>query len=269
MNTTHLTSREITKFYDKGFDWALTIGPRILLATLLLFVGIRLIRQLRKKISERIQRKRVASALHPFIESLAYTVLHVALLLLILQVLGVRLTIFAAVIAAFGAAAGLALSGTLQNFASGVLILMLRPFNVGDNISAQGIEGTVTSIQIFYTIIKTFDNRTVIMPNSKLSNEVITNITQQGVRRLDLELKFKNEIDFSIVKEKLAETLKKSKDALNEPPPRAGIIAVDQDSYTVRCNIWVKAHGFEDSRMAINEAVLNMLKAELTLKKAA
>src|SRR6185312_5183593 len=110
-----------------------------------------------------------------------------------------EMTLFATVVGAFGVAAGLALSGTLQNFASGILILLLKPFKVGDNIITQGLEGTVTSIEIFYTLVTTFDNRSVIVPNSKLSNEVIINISREGRRRLDINYKFANNIDIKTV----------------------------------------------------------------------
>ena len=257
-----LINREWTRFYDKGFDWILSVGPRMLLAALLLFGGLRLIRVLRKNLAARMGRKNVHSSLRPFIESLVFTLLHVALAFLILQIIGVKLTMFAAVVAAFGAAAGLALSGTLQNFASGVLILLLKPFQTGDNIVAQGLEGTVTSIQIFYTVITTFDNRTVIMPNSKLSNEVIINITHEGIRRLDVELKFKNDREVRVIKELLTKAFLAYPEVLDTPPPRIGVTAIEPDGYTIKCNVWVNAHGFEDSRMIVNEKIIATL-AEL------
>lgn len=203
--------------------------------------------------------KNIHSSLKPFFESLVFTALHVALFFLIMQILGIKLTVFAAVIAAFGAAAGLALSGTLQNFASGVLILLLKPFYVGDNINAQGIEGTVTSIQIFYTVITTFDKRTVIMPNSKLSNEVIINITQQGIRRLDIALKFKHGTDYNKVKETLTKLFIDIKEVCNDPKPRIGITTIDKEDFTAICNVWVNSHGFEDSRLVIYEKIIAAL----------
>jgi small conductance mechanosensitive channel len=171
------------------------------------------------------------------------------------------------VIAAFGAATGLALSGTLQNFASGVLILLLKPFDTGDNIVAQGVEGTVTSIRIFYTIITTFDNRTVIMPNSKLSNEVIVNITHQGVRRLDIELKFKNTEPIETVKAFLTKVFAESREVLHEPAIRIGVSAIEEDSYKITCNIWINAHGFEDTRMMINEKIVSALSQRFATVK--
>lgn len=261
VDTTYFFQREALRFVDKSVDWVLATGPRIILAVLALFFGLWFIRILRKKLNKRMDNRNVHSSLKPFFESLAFTALHAALFFFILQILGIKLTVFAAVIAAFGAAAGLALSGTLQNFASGVLILLLKPFHVGDNINAQGIEGTVTSIQIFYTVITTFDKKTVIMPNSKLSNEVITNITQQGIRRLDILLKFKHGTDYDKVKETLKKLFIDIKEVCNDPQPRIGITTIDKDDFTAVCNVWVNSHGFEDSRLIIYEKIVAALGA--------
>src|SRR3954470_10993697 len=134
-------------------------------------------------------RRQLDSSLQPFLLSLLFTILQVLLLLTAMQIIGIQMTIFAALIGGIGVAAGLALSGTLQNFTSGILILLLKPFRVGDIIIAQGQEGIVQSIQIFYTVVVTYDNRDVIIPNSKLSNDLIINISQEGKRRLDLDIK--------------------------------------------------------------------------------
>jgi small conductance mechanosensitive channel len=179
----------------------------------------------------------------------------------VVQIMGVPITLFTALVGAFGVAAGLALSGTLQNFASGVLILLLKPFVVGDNIIAQGLEGSVTSIQIFYTIVKTFDNRIVIIPNSKLSNEVIINISREGTRRLDIELKFANNIDYNEVKSVINSSIDKSKNILETPDRRIGIAGLDSDGYRVGVNVWVHAHGFQDTKLAVQENILQDLKA--------
>jgi small conductance mechanosensitive channel len=178
-----------------------------------------------------------------------------------MQVLGIQITIFAAVIAAFGAAAGLALSGTLQNFASGVLILVLKPFRVGDNIITGDYEGTVTSIQIFYTIVTTFDNRTVILPNSKLSNEIITNVTKAGKRRMDIPLLFSYDVAIEQVKKTVHATIEASADILKEPKPRTGIIAFEPKGFKFMVNVWVNAHGFYDTMFVVNERILADLAA--------
>lgn len=258
-DTSNVFRREVYRFYDKSADWILNAGPRILFALLALFFGLWLIRIFRSRLSKSMARKEVHSTLRPFFESLLFTGLHGALFFLILQILGVKLTVFAAVIAAFGAAAGLALSGTLQNFASGILILLLKPFKIDDNIVAQGVEGTVTSIQIFYTIITTFDNKDVVMPNSKLSNEVITNITQKGIRRLDIILVFKHTTERAKAMELLHSAFEEIQEANNEPKPRIGVTGITKDDYSILCNVWVNSHGFEDSRLKINSQLLDKL----------
>lgn len=253
--------REWLRFYDKTLDWITEVGPRLISAAVVLGLGLWLISIIRGRVKRRMGKPDIHHSLRPFIESLIFTLLHVGLGFLILQILGIKLTVFAAVIAAFGAAAGLALSGTLQNFASGVLILLLKPFKTGDNIIAQGEKGTVTAIQIFYTVINTFDNRTVIMPNSKLSNEVIINITREGIRRLDIELKFKYSDDVQKIKDVLTQAFKDYPEVHNDPKPRLGVTAIEAKGYKLMCNLWVNAHGFEDVRMVVNEKVVGTLIA--------
>jgi small conductance mechanosensitive channel len=177
-----------------------------------------------------------------------------------MQIIGIQMTVFAALIGAIGVAAGLALSGTLQNFTSGVLILILKPFGVGDNIVAQGQEGTVTAIKIFYTVVKTYDNRTVVIPNSKLSNEVILNVSASGNRRLDVELKFTNAIEFSTVKQIVNDVLDRAQNALKVPERRIGISSIEPDGYKVMVNVWLDAHGFVDTKMEIQEKIMEALK---------
>jgi small conductance mechanosensitive channel len=163
-------------------------------------------------------------------------------------------------IAALGVAVGLALSGTLQNFTGGILILLLKPFRVGDNIIAQGQEGTVTAIEIFYTVVTTFDNKTVILPNGKLSNEVIINTSRQGTRRIDVELKFNYGMDFTHVKDIVENTLTAYNNVLKEPVHRIGISSLDPDGFKVMINVWTKAHGFHDTRFILQEKIMENLK---------
>jgi small conductance mechanosensitive channel len=192
--------------------------------------------------------------------NLIVTILQILLVLGFMQIINVQMTVFAALIGAFGVAAGLALSGTLQNFTSGILILLLKPFRVGDNIIAQGQEGTVSTIQIFFTIVKTFDNRTVIIPNGKLSNEVIVNLSREGTRRLDIELKFNYGVDFNIVKQSIEGSLNSSNGLLKDPAHRIGVQTVDADGYRVEVNVWAPAHGFQDVKLALQEKLISDLK---------
>ena len=248
------------KFYSRAYDWLLTFGPRFLIGMVVLFVGLWLIKVLARWSHNRMEKKDVSPTVKPFLLSLLTVALRILLVIAVMQILGLQLTLFTALVGAFGVAAGLALSGTLQNFASGVLILLLKPFVVRDNIITQGQEGTVTSIQIFYTIVKTYDNQTLIIPNGQLSNNTIINVTRQGNRRLDIDYKFSNGIDIKKVKALINDVIDKYEDALLTPERRIGVAKLEPDGYTIAINVWVKAHGFEDKKMALQEALLQGLK---------
>jgi small conductance mechanosensitive channel len=252
---------DLQKFYDKAYNWILAFGPRLVLAIVVLFAGIWLVRMIKRWFTRFLEHRKLDPSLKPFLSGTVSIVLQVLLVLALLQVMGIQMTIFAALIGAFGVAAGLALSGTLQNFTSGILILFLKPFRVGDNIIAQSQEGTVTSIQLFYTTVLTFDNRTVIVPNGKLSNEVIINLSREGNRRMDIELKFSYGVSFEEVKTIIKEAIDESEDFLKHPPSRIGMDTLEHDGYKVIINIWVKAHGFHDLKLAFQEKLISEFKA--------
>jgi small conductance mechanosensitive channel len=250
----------IETLYNRAYDWLISFGPRLVIGMLVLFAGIWLIRLLARWSHNRMQKKDVNPTVKPFLISLLTIALRIVLILAVMEIIGIQLTLFAALLGAFGVAVGLALSGTLQNFASGVLILLLKPFVVRDNIITQGLEGTVTSIQIFYTLVKTYDNRMLIIPNGQLSNNTIINISREGNRRLDINYKFGNAIDIKKVKSVINKTIDKSKDALATPARRIGVALLEPDGYTIAINVWVKAHGFEDTKLVLQEAVLQDIK---------
>ncbi len=248
-------------FYDKVYNWIFDHGPNLILAIFLLLIGLWFIKLVRKWLKAAMQRRELDPSLQPFLQSLIIISLQVLLIIGIMQVVGVQLTIFTTIIGAFSVAAGLALSGTLQNFASGILILLLKPFRVGDNIHAQGQKGVVSSIQIFYTVVTTYDNKTVIIPNSKLSNEVIINMSRQSKRRLDIELKFNYGTDISDIRNVLEQFITTSKNILTNPAPHTGVSRLESDGYKLTINLWVNADGFSDSKLQLQEQLIGHLKA--------
>ncbi|NCI51823.1 mechanosensitive ion channel family protein [Sediminibacterium roseum] len=252
---------DMDKFYDKALTWLVNAGPRVLLALVVFFAGQWLIRLLRKWTHRSMQQKNFAPSLRPFLLGLLFTTLQVLLVIAIMQILGIEMSIFAALIASVGVAAGLALSGTLQNFTSGILILVLKPYRVGDNVLAQGQEGTVDSIQLFYTVIKTYDNRTVIIPNSKLSNEQIVNLSREGTRRLDTEMKVAFPVPFEQIRSVVETAIRSRSAVLQSPAYRIGVSHIDPDCYRIIINLWLPAHGFEDERQGFREALLKALVA--------
>lgn len=246
---------------DRIYTWAVTQGPKIIAGIIVLFIGLWLIKWILNSLHKGMHEKEIHSTVRSFLLSLLGVALRVLLILGVMQIVGIPMTLFAAVVASFGVAVGLALSGTLQNFASGILILLLKPFDVGDNIITQGMEGTVTSIQIFYTMVKTFDNRMVIVPNSKLSNEIIINISREGIRRLDIEFKVPNAVDFKQVQAILDKAISENEDYLKTPERRIGLSAIEMDGYKININVWVNAHGFNDSRLKLQQAIMDELKS--------
>jgi small conductance mechanosensitive channel len=208
-----------------------------------------------------ISNRRFDVTLRPFLQNLFAIILLAVLIVALLQVLGIQMTIFAALIGALGVAAGLALSGTFQNFASGVLIILLKPFKVGDMVNTQGQEGTVKAIRLFYTIILTFNNTTVIVPNSKLSNEIIFNLSREGKRRIDIEIKFNYGVDFEKIKSIVLATVDSFDHGVKDPPPRIGLQKFEADGYTMVINVWTRAHGFQDTRLFFQEQLLKNIKA--------
>jgi small conductance mechanosensitive channel len=252
---------KLDEFYQKAYDWILLHGPKILQAVIVFVVGQWLIRMCRKWLQRSLHKREINSSLRPFMQSLVITVLQVLLILTIMQILGVQMTVFAAGVASLGVAIGLALSGTLQNFASGVLILLLKPFKVGDNIVAQGQDGIVTSIQIFYTLVTTFDNKTVIIPNGKLSNEIIINISKEGRRRLEIELKFSHAFDMDQVQKIIQDSVESSTDVMKEPEPSVGISSIEADGYKVIIQVWVDALNYNSIKLMINRKLLQDIKA--------
>ena len=243
-------------FYLKGYNWVVRYGPRAIIALLLLFFGFWFIGKMKNWLHNSLARRNIDPSLRPFFLSVSVIFLQGLLVLAAMQVVGVQMTIFAAFVGAFGVATGLALSGTLQNFTSGVLILILKPFRVGDNIIAQGQEGIVTSIEIFYTIVTTFDNRTVILPNSKLSNEVIVNLSREGIRRLDVEIKLPFTVAFDRVRTTLEHTINANKELLKEPQFRIGVSSVDPDGYKVLVNTWVKPNGYQEIKLQLQQKIV-------------
>jgi small conductance mechanosensitive channel len=254
------------KFYDSAYNWIITVGPRILIAIVVLVVGVWLIRIFNRLIKKKFTRYNFNPSLRYFLQNLIAITLQVLLILLVMQVAGIQLTFFTAIVAGLSVAAGLALSGTLQNFVSGVLILLLRPYRVGENINTQGQEGTVTSIQLFYTVVKTFDNKNIIIPNGKLSNDVVINLSREGKRRLDVEIKLDYGKDIGQVKKILNDSIHSAEYILKEPVARIGVSKLEADRYTLTVNVWINAHGYYDSMMAINEKFINdLIKAGIKL----
>jgi len=236
-------------------------GERVLAGLIIFFIGLWLIKKIRSRLRDRMNKTKVHSSVQPFILSLTIPALYVLLAVIVIDALGFQLTIFTTMIGAFSVAAGLALSGTFQNFAGGVLILLLKPFEVDNYIAAQGQEGIVTTIQVFYTQLLTFDNKTIIIPNGKLFNEVIVNISRENKRRLDLEIKLGYIVDIEQVKGVINSSIASTANILAEPLPRVGVIALEIDGIKFAVDVWVEPGNFITTKIALQEKIIKNLVA--------
>ena len=250
------------KLYAGVLKWAQTDGPRTLVALAILIVGFLLLAVLRRTLVKIFNKTRIDPALQHFLARMIIIILQILLVLFAIEEAGIKMTLFATLIGALGVAAGLALSGTLQNFTSGILILLLKPYRIGDNVITQGQEGVVREIQLFSTIITTLDNRAVIIPNSQLSNNVVTNNSLEGKRRLDIELKFASyATDLGTIRDSVSAALQATEGFQKDPPPSINVSGLDVDGWRVMIRAWVKAdpYVFERTKFAFQENLLRQL----------
>ncbi len=231
----------VTKITDLAIEYA----PKLLLAIITLLIGAFLIKRIVKLSSKIFDKRKFDKALKSFLLSMIKVLLWVMLVITVAGMVGVETTSFIAVLGAAGLAIGLALQGSLANFAGGVLILIFRPFRVGDLIEAQGFLGIVDAVEIFHTELKTPDNRVIIIPNGPLANGAITNITRESLRRVDMEFGIGYEDDIDKAKGLLNDLVSADDRILKEPAAPFIVVSSLGDSsvnFTVR--VWTKKENY-------------------------
>ncbi|MGQ7861546.1 mechanosensitive ion channel family protein [Pseudomonas yamanorum] len=250
----------LIKSSESWLPMIMEYGSRFLLAVVTLAIGWWLINVLTHRVGRLLALRNADLALQHFITSLANIALKVMLVVNVASMIGVATTSFVAAIGAATLAIGLALQGSLANFAGGVLILLFRPFRIGDWIEAQGTSGTVDSIQIFHTVLRTGDNKTVIIPNGSLSNGLITNTNRQPTRKVVFDVGVDYEADLQKAREVLLE-LAKDPRVLADPAPAAVISTLGDSSITVSLRVWTKTADYWDVMFMFNELARDRLKA--------
>ncbi|EQM72632.1 MULTISPECIES: mechanosensitive ion channel family protein [Stutzerimonas stutzeri subgroup] len=232
----------------------LQYGAQLLLALATFLIGWWLINTLVSKVGGLLQRRQVDPSLHGFIESLSSIVLKVLLLVSVASMIGVETTSFIAVIGAAGLAIGLALQGSLGNFAGGVLILLFRPIRVGEWIEAQGVAGTVHSIQIFHTVLKSADNKTIVVPNGSLSNGHITNYSREPRRRADINVGIDYSADIKLARQILLDIAQDER-VLRDPEPVVFVTGLGDSSVNLSLRVWVATGDFWPVTFSFTERV--------------
>jgi small conductance mechanosensitive channel len=232
------------------------------------FLGRYLIKLIIKLFTKMLQRSKVDPTLYTFLNSIINVVLWFVLAIVIVGILGIETSSFIALFASAGMAVGMALSGTLQNFAGGVMILLFRPFKVGDFIEAQGFAGVVKEIQIFNTIIRTGDAQIILIPNGALSSGTMKNSSKELYRRVDLEFQFEYGADYNEVKAAIMDILQKHPLVLQGPvsdspivaAPWIGLNRLGDSGVTALTRSWCKGPDYWTVYFNLNETVYQMLK---------
>lgn len=234
----------LSQYADKAIDMALEYGPKLVLAVVVLVVGLWIINRLVATIGRGLDARTIEPTLSRFLTSLTGAVLKALLLISVASMIGIETTSFIAILGAAGLAVGLALQGSLANFAGGVLILMFRPYKVGDFIEAQGVAGTVASIQIFNTVIRTGDNKSIIVPNGAISNGIITNYSTERTRRVDLVFGIGYGDDIARAKQVIQSVIDVDSRVLKEPAPAMMVSSLGDNAVNITVRAWVESANY-------------------------
>lgn len=240
-------------YVDKLQDMALSFAPKIIGAVLVYIIGSFIIRRLANMVSTVMNRKNYDKSLQGFLISLMKVMLNIMLILSIASMIGIDITSFAALLAGAGLAIGAALNGSLGNLAGGVMILIFKPFKVGDIIEAQGVTGSVTEQGVFATTILTGDNKTIIIPNGPLSTGVITNYNTHGNLRVDLNIAIALDQDIDIARTVATAAMLSHPKVLKTPSPEVSVLKIADGMctlairpYTVQADYWEVYFGVQE-----------------------
>ena len=236
-------------------DFGIRAGERILIAVVVFIVGRFLISMLNKFVVRLMEKRKVDISIKTFVRSLVNILLTILLIISVVGALGVETTSFAALLASAGVAIGMALSGNLQNFAGGLVVLLFKPYKVGDWIESQNYSGTVREIQIFHTILTTADNKVIYIPNGALSNGVVINYSHQLTRRVEWIVGIDYGEDYEKVARIVSDILAADKRIMDDPAPFVALHALDASSVNVVARVWVKSEDYWGVYFDINKII--------------
>lgn len=252
-NLENVEKKEITSelhsladYLHELVNWIIEYTPRLISAFIILFIGLWAIRLINRLIKRLMIKRELDPTLSKFLADILLWAMRVLLFITVISRLGIETSSFVAILGAMGLAVGLSLQGSLSNFAGGMLIIMFKPFRVGDTIEAQGVTGTVSEIQIFVTKLTTGNNQTIFVPNGALSNGTITNFSMEGLRRADLTFTVSYDTNIKQVREILLEVLKKNKKALKKPEPSIVVRDLTDHAINIAVRAWSKTPDYGD-----------------------
>ncbi|MEH6414512.1 mechanosensitive ion channel family protein [Pseudomonas sp. CGJS7] len=244
---------------DKLSAWAQSSGLKLLSALTVLLIGLWLAKWLSRALERAMTRANMEVTLRGFLRNIAYAAMVVVVAVAALQQVGVPMTSVLAVLGAAGLAIGLALKDSLSNIASGVMLIVLRPFRAGDHVQAAGVEGTVEQIRVFQTRLRTIDNRVIVLPNSLITTAVIINFTANPKRRIDLTVGVGYDDDLKTAKDTLLTLAKAHANVLQDPAPEVLVTALAESSVNLELRAWVKTANLMRTRSDLVEGIRNEL----------
>lgn len=249
----------LEQYINKFFNSILDYSPRFVSAMLLLFLGLYVIRLLNRLARKIMVQQDFDLTLSKFLASSLLWALRVLLFVTVISRLGIETSSFVAILGAAGLAVGMSLQGSLSNFAGGVLIILFKPFRVGDTIEAQNITGTVQEIQIFTTRLLAANNQTIFVPNGILSNGVIINYSMQGYRKADILLSISHDANLKQVKDIIMTVLSKNKFVLKDPEPVIFVKTINDNSVQLS----IKPSANNDDFLTMNSQIMEQIKSAL------
>jgi len=252
---------DVQQYLTQAVQLATEYLPKVLLALLTLWIGNVLIKRVVKMVQKGLSHRQMEAALRTFITDLVNVLLKALLFISAAGMVGIETTSFVAILGAAGLAVGLALQGSLANFAGGVLILLFKPFRVGDLIEAQGYFGHVTAINIFITKLKTPDSKTVIIPNGPLANGSITNLTTIGYLRVDLVIGISYNADIRQARQVIMEVMHQHPQVLKDPAPTVSVLELADSSVNLAVRPYATTADYWDVYFGITEQVKLALDA--------
>ena len=252
------------KALETMMQYCVTFGKNLLAAIVIYFVGRFIISKLTRLVRAVMQKKQIEPSLYSFVDSFLTICLHFVLIIAIVGVLGIETSSFVALFASAGVAIGMALSGTLQNFAGGVMILLFRPFRVGDFIEAQGYSGTVNQIQIFSTILTTVDNQTIIIPNGGLATGSLKNYSKQPYRRVDIDVEVAYGSKPDVVRKVLLDICLKDSRIMTQDAmkPFIPMTSMGASAIAFQVRLWTESANYWGVKFDTTEKIYNRLAEE-------
>ncbi len=241
---------------------AVEYGPKLIGAIVVWIIGNWIIKIILKGIDKILSNQKIDDSLKPFLKGIFSALLKVMLVVSVLSMIGIEMTSFIAILGAMGLAVGMALSGTLQNFAGSVILLIFKPFKVGDYIEAQGYTGTVSEIQIFNTILKTPDNKTIIIPNGGLASASMTNYSTEPIRRVDWTIGIAYGDDSNKAQEVIKKLCEEDSRILKDPAVYVAVAELADSSVNFTARAWVKAEDYWNVFFDMNKRVYDVFGSE-------